>query len=43
MADFPERVLFGFLSPTKGLLEEGWVLTCQARCVSGNIRIEYPE
>jgi ferredoxin len=28
---------------SKRLLEEGWVLTCQARCVSGNIRIEYPE
>ena len=28
---------------SKGLLEEGWVLTCQARCVRGNIRIEYPE
>jgi ferredoxin len=26
----------------KGLLEEGWVLTCQARCVSGKIRIEFP-
>jgi len=28
---------------SKGLLEEGWVLTCQARCVSGKVRIEYPE
>ena len=27
----------------KGLLDEGWVLTCQARCVSGKIRIEYPD
>jgi 3-ketosteroid 9alpha-monooxygenase subunit B len=29
------------LSP--GLLAEGWVLTCQARCVRGKVRIEYPE
>ena len=28
---------------SKGLLDEGWVLTCQARCVSGKVRIEYPE
>jgi 3-ketosteroid 9alpha-monooxygenase subunit B len=28
---------------SKGLLEEGWVLTCQSRCVSGKIRVEYPE
>ena len=28
---------------SKELLEEGWVLTCQARCVSGKIRVEYPE
>jgi 3-ketosteroid 9alpha-monooxygenase subunit B len=27
----------------KGLSDEGWVLTCQARCVSGKVRIEYPE
>jgi len=29
------------LSPQ--LLEEGWVLTCQSRCVSKEIRIEYPD
>jgi len=29
------------LSP--GLLADGWVLTCQARCVRGKVRIEYPE
>jgi 3-ketosteroid 9alpha-monooxygenase subunit B len=29
------------LSPQ--LLEEGWVLTCQSRCVSKQIRIEYPD
>jgi len=28
---------------TPDLLEEGWVLTCQSRCVSPNIRIEYPD
>jgi hypothetical protein len=28
---------------TPELLEEGWVLTCQSRCVSPNIRIEYPD
>jgi 3-ketosteroid 9alpha-monooxygenase subunit B len=28
---------------SKGLLEEGWILTCQARCVSGKVRIEYPD
>ncbi len=28
---------------SKELLDEGWVLTCQARCVSGKVRIEYPE
>ena len=28
---------------SKGLLEEGWVLTCQSRCVSGKVRVEYPE
>lgn len=29
------------LSPE--LLEEGWVLTCQSRCVSPTVRIEYPD
>ena len=29
------------LSPQ--LIEEGWVLTCQSRCVSREIRIEYPD
>jgi len=29
------------LSPQ--LLSEGWVLTCQSRCVSREIRIEYPD
>jgi 3-ketosteroid 9alpha-monooxygenase subunit B len=29
------------LSPQ--LLKEGWVLTCQSRCVSKEIRIEYPD
>jgi 3-ketosteroid 9alpha-monooxygenase subunit B len=28
---------------TPELLEEGWVLTCQSRCVSGDVRIEYPD
>jgi 3-ketosteroid 9alpha-monooxygenase subunit B len=28
---------------SKGLLNEGWVLTCQARCVSGGVKIEYPD
>ena len=28
---------------TPELLEEGWVLTCQSRCASGKIRIEYPD
>ncbi len=28
---------------TEELLEEGWILTCQSRCVSRKIRIEYPE
>ncbi|MEE9609397.1 MAG: ferredoxin--NADP reductase [Myxococcota bacterium] len=28
---------------TPELLEEGWVLTCQSRCVSPKIRIEYPD
>jgi 3-ketosteroid 9alpha-monooxygenase subunit B len=28
---------------SKGLLDEGWVLTCQARCVSGKVRVEYPD
>jgi 3-ketosteroid 9alpha-monooxygenase subunit B len=30
-------------SLSEGLLREGWVLTCQSRCVSGKVRIEYPE
>jgi hypothetical protein len=25
------------------LLAEGWVLTCQSRCVSEGVRIEYPD
>lgn len=25
------------------LLDEGWILTCQSRCVGGRIRIEYPD
>jgi 3-ketosteroid 9alpha-monooxygenase subunit B len=29
------------LSPE--LLAEGWILTCQARCVSREVRIEYPD
>ena len=28
---------------TPDLLEEGWVLTCQAVCISRNIKIEYPD
>jgi 3-ketosteroid 9alpha-monooxygenase subunit B len=28
---------------TSELLAEGWVLTCQSRCVSGPVRIEYPD
>ena len=28
---------------TPELLEEGWVLTCQSRCVSPKIKIEYPD
>jgi 3-ketosteroid 9alpha-monooxygenase subunit B len=28
---------------TPELLAEGWVLTCQARCVGGDVRIEYPD
>lgn len=28
---------------TPDLLAEGWVLTCQSRCVSQHVRIEYPE
>jgi len=28
---------------SKGMLDEGWVLTCQARCVSGRARVEYPD
>jgi ferredoxin len=28
---------------TPELLEEGWILTCQSRCVSPEIRIEYPD
>jgi len=28
---------------SKSLLKEGWVLTCQARCVSGKVTIEYPD
>lgn len=28
---------------SQSLLDEGWVLTCQARCVSGKVRVEYPE
>ena len=29
--------------PTPDLLAEGWVLTCQSRCVSEDVRIEYPD
>lgn len=28
---------------TPDLLEEGWVLTCQARCVTPNVKVEYPD
>jgi 3-ketosteroid 9alpha-monooxygenase subunit B len=28
---------------TPELLEEGWVLTCQSRCISAKIRVEYPD
>lgn len=28
---------------TPELLDEGWVLTCQSRCVSAQIRVEYPD
>jgi 3-ketosteroid 9alpha-monooxygenase subunit B len=28
---------------TPDLLEEGWVLTCQSKCVSAGVRIEYPD
>jgi 3-ketosteroid 9alpha-monooxygenase subunit B len=28
---------------TPELLEEGWVLTCQARCTASPVRIEYPD
>jgi 3-ketosteroid 9alpha-monooxygenase subunit B len=28
---------------TPDLLEEGWVLTCQSRCVSAKVRLEYPD
>lgn len=28
---------------TPDLLAEGWVLTCQSRCVSEDVRIEYPD
>jgi ferredoxin len=28
---------------TPELLEEGWILTCQSRCVSPEIRIAYPD
>ncbi len=28
---------------SQALLDEGWVLTCQARCVSGKARVEYPD
>lgn len=28
---------------TEDLLEEGWILTCQAECVSGHVKIEYPD
>ena len=24
-------------------IDEGWVLTCQARCTSKEVRIEYPD
>ena len=28
---------------TPDLLEEGWVLTCQSRCVGGKVRVVYPD
>ncbi len=28
---------------TQELLGEGWVLTCQSRCVSPHVRVEYPD
>lgn len=28
---------------TRDLLDEGWILTCQARCVSGKVKVEYPD
>jgi 3-ketosteroid 9alpha-monooxygenase subunit B len=28
---------------TQDLLDEGWILTCQARCVSGKVKVEYPD
>ena len=28
---------------TPDLIEEGWVLTCQAVCVSRTVKIEYPD
>jgi 3-ketosteroid 9alpha-monooxygenase subunit B len=28
---------------TPELVDEGWVLTCQSRCVGGKVRIEYPD
>jgi 3-ketosteroid 9alpha-monooxygenase subunit B len=28
---------------SQSLLDEGWVLTCQSRCVSGKVKVEYPD
>ncbi len=28
---------------TPELLKEGWVLTCQSRCISAKVRVEYPD
>ena len=28
---------------TQDLLDEGWILTCQARCVGREVKIEYPD
>lgn len=28
---------------TPDLLEEGWVLTCQARCLTPDVKVEYPD
>ena len=28
---------------TEDLLAEGWVLTCQARCQSRKVRLDYPD